>query len=82
MTFSATWTPGPEAVAGVHQSGSAIPPGLVVYLDPDSLAITPPADPALWPRFAEFLRQLRDGAEQLAAVVEARAGLARDGDDD
>jgi hypothetical protein len=30
----------------------------------------PPADPALWPKFAEFLRQLRDGADQLAATLD------------
>ncbi|MET7990292.1 hypothetical protein ABZU76_05215 [Amycolatopsis sp. NPDC005232] len=82
MAFNATWTPGAEAVAGMHQLGSTSLPGLVLYLDPDSLAIAPPADPALWPRFAEFLRQLRDGAEQLAVVVDARAAVVRDGDDD
>ena len=80
MAFNATWTPGAEAVAGMHQLGSTPLPGLVLYLAPDSLAITPPADPARWPRFVEFLRQLRDGAEQLAASLDARGGLAHDHD--
>lgn len=81
MPFNATWTPGPEAVAGMHASGPETLPGLVLYLDKDSLAITPPTDPTQWRAFATFLRQLRDGADQLAAVLDAQAGQAHDDQD-
>ncbi|RJQ84353.1 hypothetical protein [Amycolatopsis panacis] len=81
MTFNATWTPGPEAVAGMHLTGPAALPGLVLYLDKDSLAITPPTDPTQWRAFAAFLRQLRDGADQLAAVLDARTEQAHDDED-
>ncbi|MBN6036035.1 hypothetical protein [Amycolatopsis sp. 195334CR] len=74
MAFNATWFPGPEAVAGMQQLGSAQElAALVIYLDPDSLAIMPPTDPAEWPRFIGLLRQLRDGAAELADHL-ARSG--------
>jgi hypothetical protein len=78
VAFNATWTPGPDAVAGMHVSGPETLPGLVLYLD---MAITPPADPTQWRAFAMFLRQLRDGADQLAAVLDAQAGQAHDDED-
>ncbi|MFF0149531.1 hypothetical protein ATK36_3559 [Amycolatopsis sulphurea] len=78
MAFNATWTPGPEAVAGMHLSGQSTVPGLVLYLDKDSLAIIPPTDPGQWPVFAAFLRQVRDGADQLATVLDVQGGQAHE----
>jgi hypothetical protein len=44
--------------------------------------LRPPDDPAMWPACVTFLRQLRDGAEDLAALLETRATvqLVRDED--
>ncbi|GAB3480805.1 hypothetical protein FB471_3455 [Amycolatopsis cihanbeyliensis] len=71
MAFNAQWTPGPNAVAGMHINGSRMPPvGLVVYLDPDSLAILPPTDPMEWPGFVRLLHQLSDGCQDMAAFLE------------
>ncbi len=76
MTFNARWTPGPQAVAGMHTVGLGIHQvGLVVYLDPDSLAILPPPNPDHWPAFVRLLRQLSDGALELADFLDtARKG--------
>ncbi len=77
MAFNAQWTPGPNAVAGMHTSGSGTPPvGLVVYLDPDSLAILPPPDPQEWPGFVRLLRQLGDGCRDMVAFLENEAEWA------
>lgn len=71
MTFNATWSPGPEAVAGMQViSGARDQAGLVIYLDPDSLALLPPRDPAQWPEFVRLLREMRDGADELARFLE------------
>ncbi|WP_232376119.1 hypothetical protein [Amycolatopsis aidingensis] len=71
MAFNARWSPGPDAVAGMHTTGSGPhQAGLVMYLDPDSLAILPPPDPAEWPGFVRLLRQLSGGAKDLAALLE------------
>jgi len=47
VAFNAMWKPGRQAVAGMQGNGSANP-ALVIYLDPDSLAILPPSDPAVF----------------------------------
>ncbi|HEV7976364.1 hypothetical protein [Amycolatopsis sp.] len=70
MILNENWQPGPDAVAGMVELGSEI--GLVVYGDPNSLALTPPTDPAAWTRFVLFLRQLSDAAEELAKRMEDR----------
>ncbi|UJW32334.1 hypothetical protein L3Q67_00660 [Saccharothrix sp. AJ9571] len=81
MAFNATWHPGPEAVAGMQQIGSARElAALVIYLDPDSLAIMPPPDPSQWPRFVSLLRQLRDGADELANHLDRTGVPGKDGE--
>ncbi|WP_370946487.1 hypothetical protein AB5J62_02690 [Amycolatopsis sp. cg5] len=75
VAFNAQWKPGPEAAAGMHQVGPDMAT-LVIYLDPDSLALMPPADPAKWPAFVGLLRQLRDGAQAVADFLEEHRRLA------
>lgn len=75
MAFNAQWKPGPDAAAQMH----AVSPDLatlVIYLDPDSLALMPPADPRKWPKFVGMLHQLRDGAQDLANFLEERQSAA------
>ncbi|WP_370940091.1 hypothetical protein [Amycolatopsis sp. cg13] len=72
MAFNATWTPGPEAVAGMHVSGPEALPGFVCRLGKDS----PPTDPTQWQRFA--LHRLCAEADQLLAVLDTSAGQAHD----
>ncbi|UMP04137.1 hypothetical protein [Amycolatopsis sp. EV170708-02-1] len=81
MAFNALWKPGPKAVAGMQGNGSANP-ALVIYLDPDSLAILPPADPAMWPEFIRLLREVRDGADELAVFLTKHAAGTRQENDD
>jgi hypothetical protein len=78
VAFNAMWKPGPQAVAGMQGFGSANP-ALVIYLDPDSLAILPPSDPAEWPEFIRLLRQVRDSADELAVFL-GKHKAVRDGD--
>jgi hypothetical protein len=59
-------------VMGMHTDQTA----LVMYLDKDSLAIMAPGGPATWPEFVRFLRELRDGAEEMAEFFDLRAKLA------
>jgi hypothetical protein len=74
MAFNATWSPGSEAVAGMQVIGMhANQPALVMYLDPESLAIMAPGGPATWPEFVRFLRELRDGADEMAEFFAARS---------
>lgn len=79
MAFNMMWKPGSRAVAGMQGFGSANP-ALVIYLDPDSLAIIPPSDPAEWPEFIRLLRQIRDGSDELAVFLgnHAKAKGVRD----
>jgi hypothetical protein len=66
--FNATWTPGPNAAAGMRITGTGSHRvALVMYADQDSLAFTPPWDRAELAGFVRFLHQLRDGAENLTA---------------
>lgn len=58
----------------MQRAGSENPPALVIYLDPDSLAILPPADPAKWPEFIRLLHEVRDGASDLAVHLARAAG--------
>ncbi|ASR34375.1 hypothetical protein BAY61_04490 [Prauserella marina] len=82
MTFNATWSPGPEAVAGMQMvSGAHDQVALVIYLDPDSLAILAPRDPVRWTGFVRMLRELRDGADEMANFLEPTAKrYAEEGD--
>ncbi|TCP57279.1 hypothetical protein EV191_1011233 [Tamaricihabitans halophyticus] len=79
MSSNATWSPGPDAVAGMRVLGMASDSaGLVIYLHPDSLAITPPADPAQWPAFVRLMREIRDGADELARFMDQGQPSSRD----
>lgn len=66
MAFNAMWKPGPEAAAGMHIHDTTSQPALVIYLDPDSLAIMPPRDEQDWPAFIRLMHELRDGASSMA----------------
>ncbi len=82
--FGVTWVVGPQAELTVEETGSdpTHPPMLVLAGAPCVVTLRPPDDPATWPACVTFLRQLRDGAEDLAALLEARATarLVRDED--
>lgn len=71
MVLDAVLTPGPGAVAGMRVLGRYTDqPALVIFFDPECLAIGVPGGPGTWPEFVRFLRQLRDGAEELAAFLD------------
>ncbi len=82
--FGVTWIVGSEAELAVEETGSepTHPPMLVLAGAPCVVMLRPPDDPAMWPACVRFLRQLRDSAEDMAALLEARATdrLARDGE--
>jgi hypothetical protein len=56
----------------------SFPPVLVVAGVPCVVTLVPPQDQHTWPECAAFLRRLRDQADELATLLEARAGR-RDG---
>ncbi|MFD1044154.1 hypothetical protein ACFQ1S_00365 [Kibdelosporangium lantanae] len=70
MAFNATWVPGPNAVAGLQRIGTHGPPVLVIYVDPDSLAIPAPRTPSEYPAFARFLRELATSAAEMAVLLD------------
>jgi hypothetical protein len=53
-----------------------------MYLDQESLAIMAPRGRATWPEFVRFLRQLRDGAEEMAEFFDLPATLAAERGDE
>ena len=83
MAFNATWSPGPEAVAGMQNVGlHTDQPVLVMYLDQESLAIVAPRGRATWPESVRFRPQLRDRAEEMADCFETEATLATERGDE
>ena len=60
----------------VEESGPerSCPPVLVLAGVPFVLTLVPPWDQEMWSECAVFLRRLRDHAEELAALLEIRAG--------
>jgi hypothetical protein len=70
------WAVGPGIEVTVEETGpeQASPPVLVLAGMPFVLTLVPPQDQETWPECAAFLRQLRDHAGELAALLEARAG--------
>ncbi|GLY67270.1 hypothetical protein [Amycolatopsis taiwanensis] len=78
MAFNAMWKPGPEAVAGMHLHDTTSQPALVIYLDPDSLAIMPPRDQDDWPDFIRLMHELRDGAIDVADHLSRAIGGSHD----
>jgi hypothetical protein len=83
MEFTATWSPGPDAVAGMQNVGlHTDQPVLVMYLDQESLAIMAPRGRATWPKFVRFRPRLRDGADEMADFFETEATLATERGDE
>ena len=83
MAFNATWSPGPDAVAGMQNVGlHTDQPVLVMYLDQESLAIVAPRGRATWPESVRFRPQLRDRAEEMADCFETEATLATERGDE
>jgi hypothetical protein len=83
MAFNATWSPGPQAVAGMQNVGlHTDQPVLVMYLDQESLAIMALRGRAMWPEFVRFLRQLRDGAEEMAEFFDLPTTLTAEHGDE
>lgn len=77
--FGVTWVIGPGSELTVEETGSdpRCPPMVVLVGAPCVVMLRPPDDPAGWPLAVRFLRLLRDGAEDLAALLEER-GAARE----
>lgn len=82
--FGVTWIVGPEAELTVEETGSdpKHPPMLVLVGAPCVVMLRPPNDPDTWPACVRFLRQLRDGADDLAMLLEDRAMIRLVRDDD
>ncbi|GAA1963442.1 hypothetical protein [Amycolatopsis minnesotensis] len=77
MAFEGTWIPGPGAVAGVRNLGRHVnQAALVMTLGSESLVIVAPRGSAEWPEFVRFLRQLRDGAEEMIDFFDTKAMFA------
>ena len=70
------WAIGPGIEVTVEETGpeQSSPPVLVLAGAPLVLTLVPPWDQQTWPECAVFLRRLRDHAEELAALLEIRAG--------
>jgi hypothetical protein len=78
MVLDAALTPGPGAVAGMRILGRHTDqPALVIFFDPGCLAITVPGGPTTWPEFVRFLRQPRDGADEMASFLDNNPKAAR-----
>jgi hypothetical protein len=70
------WTVGAGTEVTVEETGTgaACPPVLVLAGGLCVVTLVPPEDQTAWTGCAVFLRQLRDHADELAALLEARAG--------
>lgn len=78
MAFNAMWKPGPRAAAGMHIHDATSQPALVIYLDPDSLAIMPPRDRRDWPGFIRLMHELRDSAMDVADHLSRKIHASED----
>ncbi|GAB3133310.1 hypothetical protein GCM10027258_02220 [Amycolatopsis stemonae] len=69
------WTVGVGTEVTVEETGTGAssPPVLVLAGGLCVVTLVPPEDQTAWPGCAVFLRRLRDHAEDLAALLEARA---------
>ncbi|MET7993355.1 hypothetical protein ABZU76_20900 [Amycolatopsis sp. NPDC005232] len=81
--LSLKWVVGPDAELTVQESSSdpARPPLLVLSGARCVLTLSPPDDFSAWHRCAELLRQLRDNADEMAALLDARATELRANDE-
>lgn len=82
-TAALAWVIGPWDEATVEETGSSphCPPMLVLSGTAGLLTMRPPNSPESWVRPVAFLRQLRDCAEELAALLESRAANGACDDD-
>ena len=73
--FGVTWKVESRDSVTVEETGPhpASPPMLVVTGATSVVSLTVPEDLEQWPACAAFLRQLRDGVDDLAALLTARA---------
>ncbi|WP_103342140.1 hypothetical protein [Amycolatopsis sp. CA-126428] len=80
--FGGTWTVEPRDSVAVEETGPhpASPPRLVVTGE-TVVSLAVPEDLDQWPACVAFLLRLRDGVDDLAALLTARAAVpgARDG---
>ncbi|MEV5719771.1 hypothetical protein AB0L41_38290 [Amycolatopsis mediterranei] len=69
------WTVGAGTEVTVEETGTgaSCPPVLVLAGGLCVVTLVPPEDQTAWTGCAVFLRRLRDHAEDLAALLEARA---------
>ncbi|MFI5607567.1 hypothetical protein [Amycolatopsis sp. NPDC051903] len=69
------WVVGPDTELTVQESGSdpSHPPVLVLSGAPCVLTLVPPDNVNAWSGCADLLRQLRDNADDLATLLDARA---------
>jgi hypothetical protein len=75
MSFNAACAPGPDAAAGAQQIGPDVY-ALVMYPDPESIALQTPPFPDGNRVFAKFLRELSREAAKLADLAEPN-GMGR-----
>lgn len=74
MPFNATCVPGPNAGAAVQILGRIQhQPAVVISFDPDRIVIGPPRNPADWPEFLGFLRELTQAVDALAEHLDPNA---------
>ncbi|WP_328603101.1 hypothetical protein OG943_23750 [Amycolatopsis sp. NBC_00345] len=77
--FGTQWVIDPEAELTVEETGSdpRYPPMLILVSAQCVVMLRPPDDPAGWLAAMRFLRLLRDGAEELAGLLEERGAARR-----
>ncbi len=70
-----TWVIGPWDEVTVEETGPdpAFPPVMMISGTSGLLTIRPPSTPSTWITRVSFLHQLRDGADELAALLTKRA---------
>lgn len=80
--FGMTWIVGPGSEVSAEETGPdpGSPPMLVLAGPPCVVMVRPTDQAAEWPECVRVLRQLRDSADELAALLEARGKARRDGD--
>jgi hypothetical protein len=84
--FGVTWTADSRDLVTVEETGPdpLSPPMLVVTGAMSAVSLTVPRDRAEWPACVAFLLRLREGVDDLAALLAARVAApgGRDGNGD
>ena len=80
--FGVTWTVESRDSVTVEETGPhpASPPVLVVTGATSVVSLVVPGEPDAWPACVAFLHRLRDGVEELAALLTARAAAPAERD--